>query len=354
MVKSTFTIKPNGGDPSMYIINYEGGGFIIISGDNRMTPLLAYSETNPFITDKKNLPGGLLEWLSKVDATISEIRNSNVRQDKDIKKVWDRFNRKEMTGAYSKRSMTTAGTITYDGDCNYGSTGYTQYTEQNPLTASEWNQDNGYNDLLQSSNCTNPSNGRVWTGCVATAMAQVMRFYQHPSNYNWGSMPLNSGSSETSRLMRDLGLSSNLDMSYSCDGSGASTSRVPNTFQNFGYSGGSYSDYNYFTVKNEVYAGYPVILAGGSNGGWWIFGQYQNGHAWVCDGVVEYMYYNCVPDPNTPGEQISVYAGHYDASLHMNWGWGGSWNGWYSAYNWNPSTLTFNYQRKMVTGIRKP
>lgn len=168
-------------------------------------------------------------------------------------------------------------------------------------------------------------------------------------------MPLNSGGSETSRLMKDLGTSSNLDMSYSCDGSSASTSRVPNTLQNFGYaSGGSYANYNYFTVKNDVAAGYPVVLAGGTNGGWWIFGQYINGHAWVCDGVSERMYYNCQPDPNTPGEQIAVYAGHYDAALHMNWGWGGNWNGWYDAYNWNPGNSTFNYQQKMVTGIRRP
>lgn len=353
-VKSTFSVKPQGGAPSMYIINYEGGGFIIISGDYRITPILAYSKTNTFVTDKTEIPGGLLAWLSKVDETVEKIRSSNVNQSDDIKKAWDRFNKRSMNDAYPDPSGRTTGTVTVDGDCNYGSTGFTQYTQQNPLTNTEWDQGDGYNNLLQFSSCSGTSNGQVWTGCVATAVAQIMRFYQYPGIYNWDNMPLYSGSSETSRLMKDLGLSNNLNISYSCDGSSASTSRVPATLQNFGYSGGSYNDYEYFTVKNEVDSGYPVILAGGSNGGWWIFGQYQDGHAWVCDGVQERMYFDCVPDPNTPGEQISVYAGHYDASLHMNWGWGGNWNGWYSAYNWNPSNLTFNYQRKMVVGIRKP
>lgn len=200
-----------------------------------------------------------------------------------------------------------------------------------------------------------PSNGRAWTGCVATAVGQIMRYHQHPSSYNWSAMPLNMGSAETSRLMRDLGLPSNLNMDYKCNGSGAQTAQSTSTFQNFGYSsGGSYNNYNYFTVKSEVMSGYPVILAGGRDAGWWIFGQYKDGHAWVCDGVQEWMYFNCVPDPNTPGEQISVYSGNYDAFLHMNWGWGGAWNDWYSAFNWNPGSHTFNYRQKMITGIRKP
>lgn len=125
-IKSTLAVNPKGSDPLMFIVNYEGGGFIIISGDNRMTPILAYSESNPFPTDQKNLPGGLVDWLSSVDEAIEKLRTSNVKQSDDIKKVWERFKKKSMNDTFTNPSGRTMGSVTYDGDCNYGSTGYTQ------------------------------------------------------------------------------------------------------------------------------------------------------------------------------------------------------------------------------------
>lgn len=141
---------------------------------------------------------------------------------------------------------------------------------------------------------------------------------------------------------------------YDCDGSGAEVSGVSSVFSGMGYaSGGTYADYSYYAVKNEVFGGNPVILRGGRNSGWWIFGVYSDGHAWVCDGLYDETYYSCQPDPNTPGEQISVHWGE-NGFLNMNWGWGGSHNGYYSSSNFNPGSNTFNYRTKMITGIRRP
>jgi hypothetical protein len=143
-------------------------------------------------------------------------------------------------------------------------------------------------------------------------------------------------------------------MNYSsCEGSSAFSSDIPSTLTHFGYPSATFSNYNYFTVKDQRQLNRPVILSGGKKDGWWIFADYINGHSWVSDGFEEWQYYTCQLDPNTPGEWIENYAG-YDAFLHMNWGWGGDLNGWYSAYNFSPGTHNFNYNTKMVTNIRKP
>jgi len=140
-------------------------------------------------------------------------------------------------------------------------------------------------------------------------------------------------------------------MSYGCSASSASSSRLHTALYNFDYSDNGLNNYNFYTVEGDVSANRVVLLTGAHNGGgWWIFGQYVDGHAWVCDGAIDYSYYECRPDPNTPGEWISVFQ-YSSTALSMNWGWGGSYNGWFGAYAWNPSTYDFNYQPKMITGI---
>jgi hypothetical protein len=70
-------------------------------------------------------------------------------------------------------------------------------------------------------------------------------------------------------------------MDWGCDGSSASTEdEVASSFRNdFGYSTASYADYNHTTVQQQLRWNRPVILKGGRNTGWWIFGVYSDGHA---------------------------------------------------------------------------
>ncbi len=236
-----------------------------------------------------------------------------------------------------------------EGDCNQGDNLTTLTHHVAPLVSTTWGQGNEYNDLLQFNNCTSPSNGRFWTGCVATAVAQVMKYHEFPSSYNWNSMFLYTGSYETSRLMRDLGISGNLDVDYGCDGSGADSKLIARTFRNFGYPMPNFSNYDYTVVRDEIAFGRPVILCGGE-AKFSIFG-YKNGHCWVADGLNEIWFYECVADPNTPGEQISVQISQSNF-IHMNWGWDGSYDNWYSAGNYNPSDRTYNWKPTMITNIK--
>jgi hypothetical protein len=359
-VKRTFPIKTGQENPSMYIINYENNGFVIISGDNRISPILAYSDNNSFPTEGSDLPEGIITWMKTIDQTVKKIRNEKKEQSKDLKKLWLNSNRvnvlysSKTSGILTKTGkgrIPSAADYYIEGDCNNGDNMTTVQLSVGQLLQTEWGQGVGYNDLLDNKGCASVLNGRPYTGCVATAVAQVMRYHEYPATYNWNQMN-NGGSYETSRLMRDLGYPANLNMDYGCGSSGADRKDIVRTLRNFGYPSPNYGNYDYGTVKFEIVYGRPVILCGSEKADFLIFGS-KGGHCWVVDGISEMQYYQCVPDPNTPGEVMSqlISTGAY---LRMNWGWNGSYNGYYSNGNFNPAGTSYNWRPDMVSNIRNP
>lgn len=320
-------------NPLLYIITYKSGGFIIISADDRFVPVLAYSDTNLFPMDWSKMPSGLLDWFSGIQKSIGAIRNANPDADKLVKLMWDRL---------IVRSSSNARWSTVEGDCNTDPS-MTIFTQIDHLTQTTWDQGDGYNDWLAYASCTTTSNGKYVTGCTATALAQIMKFHGAPSayyNFSNSNMPLNSGSSAIAVLMHDLDLPYNLNPIFGCSGTSAPTTAMTTTLGNFGYSS-SLASYNYFTVKSEIQSNRPVILTGTDTGK-------SEAHAWVCDGFQHWDFYNCVPDPNTPGEKMAAYNG-YTANLSMNWGWGGWYNGFYYAYSFNVAGYSFNSYNQMIT-----
>jgi len=345
-VKNTFPVKSGNANPSMYIVNYETNGFAIISADNRLSPVLAYSVDNSFPIDQNLYPGGLADWLSAVDSTVMIIRKENLKQENARKQQWDKFKLKNILATRNYKSAEGALDVNI---CSQPGEIQIYYTFKDQLIHTTWGQGNGYNELLAYAGCPNvpfQSNGRVLTGCVATATAQIMKYWQYPLSYNWSAMANDWGTMETSRLMKDLGKSTNLNMIYSCAESTTTLSRVPTTLTNFGYPTSTYRDYNYSIVRNQLQQNIPSILSGSNK-------STGKGHAWVCDGFEEWIYYTCQPDPNTPGEWIENYSG-YDANLHMNWGSSGNYDGWFGAYNFNPGNYNFNYLTQMIINIKKP
>lgn len=352
-IADVFSVKPTTDNPSMYVVNYNGGGFSIISGDNRMTPILAFSENAQLSMKEKELPQGLINWFVDASSYITEIRKSNANQNEYIKKRWDKLKLNNETTTDTKKGRISSGT---EG-CDWA---YSFMIE--PLLQTTWDQTGtGFNSQMPQLTC-NGSTDRAPTGCVATATAQVMRYHEFPTSYNWGSMSSFTGGTETAKLMKDLGTWSNLDMTYGCNASSSTIENIPRTLSNFGYPNTSCSDYSFSGVANELSSHRPVILAGGRQNGWWVFSSYEDGHCWVADGLYQYFTYGSQPDPNTPGECLSVLVDYGDY-LHMNWGWRGIANGYFYAYNFNPQvplpdgtikTYSFNYKTRMITGIKKP
>jgi hypothetical protein len=173
-------------------------------------------------------------------------------------------------------------------------------------------------------NCSAQSNGRALAGCVAIAGAQVMNYFKYPATYDYNLMHNTLGSSEASRMIRDIG--SAVDMDYGCGVSSAVTKDLAKVFKNnFSYSSATYDDFNVNTVVNELKWSYPVILRGESS---------SDGHAWVCDGYIYHV--------NPCGANLLW--------LHMNWGWGvNTANGYYGIGD----NGGFNKNNKMIYNIRK-
>lgn len=322
-VKSILEVPDKNGITAYFIINYEKGGFVILAGDKRSEPVLAFSEANKFDLEADYYPAGLVSWLYSTKENIENIRDNKENISPEAERQWNNLQK------------GGADIVSYESiESQSNSRNCTPYTiQKGPFIQTSWGQGCNYNSQTPSS-CSNNC-GHALTGCVATAMAQVMKYHRSPTSYSWSSMPNSYGTPTTARLMRDIGNAVN--MNYGCNGSGANTQReVASSFRSdFRYRSASYSRYNSTTVKNELNANRPVILRGGRKSGWWIFAVYKDGHAWVCDG-----YLNTV----NPCRGSTL-------KFNMNWGWDGSYNGWFSTHNFNPGSSTFNYKRGMVHNI---
>ena len=217
--------------------------------------------------------------------------------------------------------------------------------------------------------CPYINGGRAVTGCVATAMAMVLRYFQHPRHgtgtfeytggsegaktfvldnniFDWDNiLPTYNGVTYTSAqadaistLMLACGAS--LQMNYSKDGSGANTSKVNGLLKNNFY----YKDAKYIQTGDKdpivasQYWGEDAIRPDLESGSPLIFAGYpainQTGHCFVIDGykVVDDMYY-----------------------YHVNWGWGGHGNNWCLLELLKPeydNTDYSGYNIQMVYNIR--
>lgn len=324
-ISSVTSVPDENGVAVFYIVNYENGGFLILAADKRSEPILAFSENSVFPIGDNPYPSGLVEWLFTSKEGIKDLRQTMSPINKDFELEWENL----LNG---NGNIGTYGLDPIDDGCTV------QTIQKGPYLETGWGQGCGDNSSLPQLSCSIPCN-RAWAGCVATAMAQIMKYHEFPSNYSWNTMPNSYGAQSTSDLIYDIGLAVN--MSYTCDGSSADTkNKVVPAFKNtFGYSTATYADYNYQIVKSNLDSQRPVILKGGRQSGWWIFSQYLDGHAWVCDGYLSYTF----PCSGTGASYLK---------FNMNWGWDGNFDGWYAFDNFNPSTHTFNYKRGMVYNIK--
>jgi len=323
--------------PLIYIFNAnETEGFIIVAGDDRVIPILGYSSKGAF--DIVNIPPALQKFIDGYKSQILFAQQNELAATPDIEEQW--YNLQNNT-FIPQRSLTAV----------------------TPLISTKWNQSPYVNDLC-------PYNyfyfQHTVTGCVATAMAQIMKYWNYPAQgtgfhsyncpdygtqtanfaattYNWTAMPniVNSANDAVATLMYHCGVS--VEMNYGVNSSGAYViydggvhpycaenayktyfGYDPNTLQ--GLKRENYTDDAWKgLLKTDLNNGRPIQYAGFGSGG---------GHTFVCDG--------------------------YDNSdyFHMNWGWGGSSDGYFELNALNPgSTGTgggtggYNSGQQAVIGI---
>jgi len=299
-------------DSIYYVFNNNANkGWIIVSAQQNAIPVLAYSFEGAFDTIKANQPPAFKYWLNIYKTQIQYAISHNLIADTAIASKWTYYN--SNAAKSSPKQIQSVG----------------------PLLSTEWAQDCNYNAMCPQDNTTScPGNppptaspcGRVWAGCVALAMAQVMKYWNYPESgngshidhtnygslaaffsattYNWANMPNNitSSNSDVATLIYHCGIACNMD--YGPCGSGSTTSDAINALTSyFKYDPSAYyknkddNGYSDATWSNMITAdlnnNFPVIMGGCDPS--------SDCHEWVCDGY---------DSPN-----------HF----HMNWGWG--WTG---------------------------
>ncbi|WP_169316219.1 C10 family peptidase [Mucilaginibacter paludis] len=333
-----FTVYDQQKVPAAYAVNYSGSGFAIISADKRLPAILAFSDEGHL--DTAHVPLGFNRWLTVLR---------------------DSVNFKRYASANAGSGSGGGTTPVSSADPGLG----TLNDAVNPILQSYWGQGSGFNDNCPIKNCS-LNNGKALAGCVAIAIGQVMYKNQYPSSYSWASMSPYTGTSEAARLIRDIG--DNVGMDYGCDGSGADGDKTLNCLNSYNYNVKSVDyDPEWGTpapVMLNLKAGRPIILTGGKQGKTWlIFNTYDDGHEWVCDGYKQYTKLVKVrvgnPRDGFHLEQQTRYFNYY----HMNWGWYGSYNGYFSFGNFVPGApdiegspdsnlnFSFNYKVKVFYDI---
>lgn len=349
---SYYAVPDKDDKAALYVFNYaDGQGYCILSADLRFMPICAFSTEGSFLkTD--SIPSMLGSWIG---ATIERIEYLRGLEDLGGEIGAGGVNGwVALSKPINRQDLPNPHVVSEIGGLPCYSPYPPTITIKWPLLRSAWGQNCYYNDSLPNKSCQNTCNQKVLTGCVATAMAQVVRYWEHqPSsygNYNYTSMPYRaySGNADMARLMRDCGTSVNMD--YGCDKSGAdgsffqwlfNNSVVPSALVNdFGFtSGGTYKHYvisDRYIIKSDIDKGRPVILSGSTSQASFLFWHWgTNGHKWVCDGY-----------------RMESDFCRDNFWYYMNWGWDGYKNAWYFQSNWEPSTtLNFQYQQKLIHSI---
>jgi len=348
-LQKAYTAKDANGNNSFYVYNVSNAkGYVIVAADDASKPILGYSDESNF--DLAHIPEQLKVWLNIYNKQISaSIANKAVASDK-IKSSWQ-----ELLNPPARKTIEDFGT----------SANGTSAVE--PLVKVFWNQSPNYNNLCPYDSV---GGGKSVTGCVATAMAQVMKYWNYPARgigsnsytpsahkyegvqtvnfdsttYQWDSMPAYIGTATSTNqinaiatLMYSCGVSVNMD--YSSTGSGAHGSAVGTSLvKYFGYDPdvqvldrSLHTDAEWISIiENELNLGRPVVYTGQDT-------ATDDGHCFVTDG--------------------------YDVNnfFHFNWGWGGLDNGYFMIDSLNPGTGgtgagsgKYNEGQTITIGIQPP
>ena len=306
------------GNAIYYIVNMNPCGWVLVSAQDGVRPLLGYNLEGTFVNDPQMT--NQMEWMEYYSRQISDAIRDN---DKPISN-WDKPSRPVKTRA--------TGVI-------------------EPLIQVNWNQGNPYNVF-----CPQDDGGRAVVGCVAVGMAQAMSVARWPEkpngtysyNHNrYGTISINydeedpydwdkiidgdDGKVWVAHLLYHCGVA--VAMDYSPSGSGSYNYKVAKALvRNFGYSDNTVSYFSKDSYKgdwsqlllNELEAGRAIVYAGTDTKGGY-------GHCFNIDG--------------------------YDGALfHVNWGWGGSNNGYFPIDGLRDLKMNMNYDadHSVVIGVKKP
>ena len=324
---------------AFYIFNVgDNQGFVVVAGDDRINPILGYSDEGYF--DEAKAPSNMKNWLNEYAEQIALL--DQVSNIKDA-----------IAAPKAENVVDTRNSIA-------------------PLLTTKWDQARPYWNKCPQVQNEDGEYEPSYTGCVATAMSQIMKYYNYPAQttqvipsyqygygtgnmgeyitqttedlpvttFDWAHMLDSYNGSEdqvytdaVATLMLYVGHAAH--MTYALTASGTTDPYIPKAFNNyFDYNAQLVyrSDYDQQAWEDMVYqelvAGRPMVYNGRAGSG--------GGHSFVCDGYEMGDYY------------------------HINWGWGGLGNGYFQLAIMNPhaagigastSAEGYNIDQTAVIGI---
>ncbi len=313
-------IIPLSSTPSLaFAINFKNGGFVLISGDNAAKPVLGYSYEGSFNTT--NIPDEVQAWMQVYYNKIQDIRENIIEATPEIQQEWDNL--------------------------IIGTSGERENREVTPLLYTTWDQGARYNNLCPA-DPLGPG-GHVWSGCVATAMSQIINYWRYPlqgtgshgyySDYGYLSVNFGASTYDYNQMNYNINAEQNyemaeiqyhcgvaVDMMYSPNGSGAYSDDAANALKNyFGYSQNLSLEYK----DDYSEAEWANLLMSNLDNGWPMYyhGFGSGGHAFNVDGYQGTDYF------------------------HFNWGWSGSYNGYFYLSNLNPGGNDFTWGQGAIVNF---
>lgn len=344
--------------------NEDGEGWVVVAANDAVTPILAYSETGHFLTSE--LPVNVRGWMEKYNTFIKRIEAEGISPSEEATGKWNALRQ---------------GVRRSKGDAVVG-----------PLIKTQWDQDAPYNNL-----CPGTGSDKSYAGCVAIAMAQIMKYWEWPkqgtgshsyqpldpasstggaskrygvqsaefgsTTYDWANM-LNSYSGNytdteanaIATLMYHCGVA--VEMMYGNDDDGGSGAFTVNYGDSTDFACAQNAFVNYFGYKKDGLTGY--MRNGVSEQGTQIYQSWSDA-AWTAmikgelDKLHPIMYGGS--SENSGGLEF-VCDGYDDAGyFHFNWGWAGDCDGYYLLSNLAPNAATgggtynFSEDQEVIIGI---
>lgn len=307
--------------PVMYFVEMYPSGFVIVSGSKNVIPVLAWSD-NTSLPEHTSIPA-FNAWVEFMKVEISNAEHHRTPLNDNAKREWE-----SMLGGICP---DTRGGVS-------------------PLLYTQWGQETYYNEFCPKD--VDGPDDKCVTGCVATAIGQLMNYFRWPlqgtgfytsedtvygtlsvdyssADYHYNEMAadLSRTNPETAELIYHIGVS--VDMHYGPNGSGMNNHKAAHTMKTFF----SYADSTQYIFRDSVSMnwdsvvvshlerGLPMYYAG------WGDTNYISGHAFVVDGYQDSLYF------------------------HFNWGWNGSYDGYFYTSSLSPGGANFTLMHELVINM---
>lgn len=316
-----FTISTNG-ETALYAVNISGGGYVLVAAYDNVRPVAGYSLRGKYT--ELDQPPQFADLLEQYKHQIADANALQIAASSEVKQMWDRLltdDPSQLKPLLLEKSVE-------------------------PLITTTWDQGTYYNEMCPA-DPAGPG-GHCYTGCVATTLGQVVNYFRWPetglgsytyscppygdltadfgnTTYEWDKMAteLNESNQAVALMLNHQGIG--CDMVYGPNGSGMYNHKAAYVLRTYF----KYSPETIYVYRDSTTMDWDSLLITHLDkdipmyyAGWSV--PNINGHAFVCDGYQADFYY------------------------HFNWGWSGSFDGYFYTDALNPGGSNFNLAQELV------